>query len=108
MASRATAYRPVVPAERREDVRFDAQVTRATLRGLAQEPAAAALVEISIYGCRIACDVAHDTGEPVWLRLDGSLPISAKVVWSEGGVTGCRFDAPIGRPLLRSLTIRPA
>jgi hypothetical protein len=97
----------MAPAERRDEVRCNAQVTRATLRGLAQEPADAALVEISIYGCRIACDVAHDIGEPVWLRLNGSLPIAAKVVWSDGGMVGCRFDAPIGRPLLRSLTIRP-
>lgn len=106
MASRATAYRSMAPVERRDDLRFDAQVTRATLRGLAQEPVDAALVEISIYGCRIACDVAHDVAEPVWLRLNGSLPIAAKVVWSRDGVIGCRFDTPIERPMLRSLTMR--
>ena len=106
MASRATAYRPVVPAERRDSARFDAQVTRATLRGLAEQPTDAALVEISLYGCRIACDVAHAAGEPVWLRLNGSVPVAARIMWSEGGVTGCRFDVPIGRALLRSLTIR--
>ncbi len=105
MASRATAYRPMAPAERHDTARFDAQVTRAVVRGQAQTSADASLVEISIYGCRIACDVAHDVGEPVWLRLDGSLPIAAKVVWNEGGLIGCRFDMPIGRPLLRSLTI---
>jgi hypothetical protein len=108
MASRATAYRPVRPAVGRASVRFDAQVTRATMRGLAQPPVAAAIAEISIYGCRIACDVAHEVEEPVWLRLNGSLPIAARVVWSEGGMIGCRFDVPIGRPLLRSLTISGA
>jgi len=96
----------MVSAERREGARFDAQVTRATVRGVAQQPVDAALADISIYGCRIKCDVAHDTDEPVWLRLSGSLPIAATVIWSRDGMLGCRFDAPIGRPLLRSLTMR--
>lgn len=95
----------MVSAERRDEARVDAQVTRASLRGLAQEPADAGLVEISIYGCRVACDVDAADDEPVWLRLNGSLPIAAKVIWNRDGVLGCRFDTPIGRPLLRSLTI---
>ena len=106
MASRATAYRPMVASERRDDVRFDAQVTRAKVRGLKPEPVPAALSEISIYGCRITCDVVHEMDESVLLRLDGSLPIAAKVVWNRDGVLGCRFDTPIGRPLMRSLMNR--
>lgn len=105
MASRATAYRPMAPDERRDEPRLAAQVGRATLRAMAQEPAGATLLEISIYGCRLACDVEHDVDEPVWLRLDGSLPIAARVVWSRDGRIGCRFDQPIARSLLRALTI---
>lgn len=91
--------------DRRDDVRVDAQVTRASLRGLAQDPSGAGLVEISIYGCRLACESEAEADESVWLRLNGSLPIAAKVIWNRDGVLGCRFDTPIGRPLLRSLTI---
>ncbi len=105
MASRATAYRPMASVDRRDEVRADAQVTRASLRGLAQEPSGAGLVEISIYGCRLDCASDAEVDEPVWLRLNGSLPIAAKVIWNREGVLGCRFDTPIGRPLLRSLTI---
>ncbi len=108
MASRATAYRPMIKTDQRDARRFEAQVTRASLREVTQEPAGAGLVDISIYGCRIACDTDVETGEPVWLRLNGSLPIAAKVVWNRGGLLGCRFDTPIGRPLLRSLTIGEA
>ncbi len=97
----------MVPTERRDERRFEAQVTRASLREHAHEPASAGLIDISIYGCRIACDTDAETDEPVWLRLNGSLPIAAKVVWNRGGLLGCRFDMPIGRPLLRSLTIGP-
>ena len=105
MASRATAYRPAAISDRRDAARVDAQVMRAALRSATNEPTPATLVEISIYGCRIACDLTPEVDEPVWLRLGGSLPIAAHVVWSEGTRIGCRFDAPIGRPLLRSLTI---
>ena len=106
MASRATAYRPVMPAARGETRRFPADAARVAVRGQDGETIDAALVEVSIYGCRVACDIAHSPDEPVWLRLAGSLPIAARGVWCDGGFIGCRFDAPIGRPLLRSLTIR--
>ena len=106
MASRATAYRPMAISDRRDATRVDAQVTRAGVRSVSEESKPATLAEISIYGCRIACDLNTEVDEPVWLRLGGSLPIAAHVVWSEGGRIGCRFDTPIGRPLLRSLTIQ--
>lgn len=46
-----------------------------------------------------------DRDEPVWLSLNDSPPIAAKVMWSADGVLGCRFDTPIARALLRSLTL---
>ena len=105
MASRATAYRAMASVERRDTTRTDVQIVRAAMQGIAQEAVAATLVEISIYGCRIACDSDVAGEESIRLSLRGSLPIAAKVVWNRDGMIGCRFDAPIGRPLLRSLTI---
>jgi hypothetical protein len=89
--------------EQRAAVRSDVQMLRARVEGHTDD---ATLVEISIYGCRIACITEVGADEPVRLSLNGSLPIAATVVWQRDGMVGCRFDTPIGRPLLRSLTIR--
>jgi hypothetical protein len=107
MASRATAYRPVTSVDQRGERRLEAQWRGAEIRGAEGEPVAASLVEISIYGCRLACDQRFDIETRVWLRLDGGAPVSAKVVWCADGRVGCRFDTAIPREQLRALTIRP-
>ncbi|WP_326524634.1 PilZ domain-containing protein [Sphingomonas sp.] len=105
MASRATAYRPIVSAEQVNAQRFGATAAAASVRGLADDGVDAAITEISIYGCRLACTAEATADQPVSIRLGGSLPIAARVIWVKDGMIGCRFDQPIGRPLLRSLTI---
>ena len=106
MASRALSFRVVRSSDRRDDIRHIAVVTRATVRGVAQEPCGAALQDVSLYGCRLVSTDEHAPDEAVWLRLNGSMPIAARVVWSRDGMLGCRFDAPIERALLRSLMMR--
>jgi len=86
-------------------MRHRAIITRATVRGLAQEPSEALLQDVSLYGCRLQSPIEHLADEAIWLRLNGSMPIPARVIWSRDGMMGCRFDAPIERPLLRSLMI---
>ncbi|WP_419810031.1 PilZ domain-containing protein [Sphingomonas sp.] len=66
-------------------------------------PPDARLLDLSIYGCRLAAEV-RDVGERLWLRFDGGAPIEATVVWAAAGRLGCRFDAPIARQLMRDLT----
>lgn len=92
-------------SERRDDVRHRAVITRATVRGVTQEPSEALLQDVSLYGCRLQSPIEHSADEAVWLRLNGSMPIAARIVWSRDGMVGCRFDSPIERPLLRSLMI---
>ena len=66
----------------------------------------AALHQLSIYGCRVASRIEAEQGEPLTLRFDRAAPIAATVVWCEGGLIGARFDQPIEREMMRSLTLR--
>ncbi len=66
----------------------------------------AALHQLSIYGCRLASRIDAAEGEPLTLRFDRDAPIAATVVWCKGGVIGARFDQPIEREMMRSLSQR--
>lgn len=107
MATKFSQYRKVAPAlvEQRSEPRHRILVSRASVRKHGDKPAEATLRDLSVYGCRLACAAEHDEGERLWLRLHGSLPIAATVVWNDDGQLGCRFDAPIERSLMRSLTL---
>lgn len=107
MASRATQYRPVKPAsiEQRGAVRHKLTLSRATVRRHGGQPLEAELHDVSIYGCRVAGDLPFGEGERLWLRFEGGMPIAATIVWSADGFTGCRFDDPIERTLMRRLTL---
>ncbi len=107
MASRATQYRTAQPAliEQRAAMRLPVAISNASVRKLADQPADAVLRDLSIYGCRIETREPFAAEERVWVRLGGSLPVAATVVWSDGGALGCRFDVPIARALLRSIVL---
>ncbi|MBA3897004.1 MAG: PilZ domain-containing protein [Sphingomonadaceae bacterium] len=100
-------FRRVDPAlvEQRRGPRHRVRITRATVRPDGEAPLDAILHDLSLYGCRIRSPVGHLTGEQVWLRFQGSVPIAATVVWSDAKFAGCRFDAPIEKSLLRALTL---
>lgn len=110
MASRVSQYRKVEPAlvEYRGALRHPVFITSTTVRRYGEAAGEAILQDLSVYGCRVASDALHDVGERLWLRLSSSMPIAATVVWRNGEVVGCRFDAPIERTLVRSLTLLPA
>ena len=107
MATRLSQYRAVTPAlvEHRAAPRHRILVTRATVRKKGEPPQEATLHDLSVYGCRLACRTAHGEGERLWLRFRDDLPVAATVVWNDGDHIGCRFDAPIDRTLMRSLTL---
>lgn len=89
--------------DRRRAERYAVAVSRSSVREHGAPPADATLLDISIYGCRIAFDGAHQPGARLWLRLDGGWPISATVVWADGELMGCRFDQPIAGSTMRDL-----
>lgn len=111
MATRLSQYRSVGPAlvEHRAAPRHRIIVSDATLRGHGEEPVEAALHDLSVYGCRLACSTGHQQGERIILALKdptpAAAPVAATVVWNDGDHIGCRFDAPIDRSLMRSLTL---
>jgi hypothetical protein len=107
MATRFSQYRTVTPAlvEQRSEPRHRILVSGATVRKQGETPLEATLRDLSVYGCRLACASGHPEGERVWLRLQGSMPVPATVIWNDGDHIGCRFDAPIERSLMRSLTL---
>ncbi|HEU0044339.1 PilZ domain-containing protein [Sphingomonas sp.] len=90
--------------ELRRAGRHTVVVSRATVRGQGQSAADATLLDVSVYGCRIAALGEHAAGDRLWLRLDGGWPIPATVVWADGERMGCRFDQPIAGSTMRDLT----
>ncbi len=78
---------------------------RATVRRHGAKAIAARLHDISVYGCRVHSDVDARTGDRLWLRFPGGVPVAATVVWSDQGFTGCRFDAPLDRGVVRELAL---
>lgn len=52
-------------------------------------------------GFRVATRRALLVGSNVALVLPGCMPVRAKVMWSLGGMAGCRFDEPIKEHLMR-------
>jgi PilZ domain len=103
----ASAYRKVAPArlDQRTLARHPVLIKRATVRGYGRHPVEAALIDLSIYGCRLAVDADYKIADRLWLRFAGESPVAASTIWSEGGELGCRFDEPLDRALFRSLTL---
>ena len=91
-------------AEQRRAGRQLVAVDRATVRGHGETAQDARLLDLSIYGCRLASSGEHAAGDRLWLRLDGGWPIPATVVWFDGERLGCRFDHPIASNVMRDLT----
>ena len=106
MASNIMPFRR--PADQRAATRHKVHVSRATVRQIGHEAVEAVLMDLSIFGCRVGSDERFEKGDRVFVRFDGSLPIAAQVIWSEDGETGCRFDKPLERSLLRSLILLSA
>lgn len=106
MASQVMPFRR--PRDQRAAVRHKVHVSRATVRQIGHEAVEAVLMDLSIFGCRVTTDEVFDKGDRVFVRFDGSLPIAAQVIWSESGETGCRFDKPLERSMLRSLILLSA
>lgn len=103
----ATQFRACAPAtiEQRGALRLPVAVSGASVRRHSEQPADATLLDLSVYGCRVATDGEFVADERIFVRLTGGLPIPAAVIWVEDGVLGCRFNTPIARSLLRSVVL---
>lgn len=104
MALRNSRYRSVLTEERRTS-RQAVVLERVSVRRHTMRAHEAHLVDLSIYGCRIATDASVEANDRLWLRFEGSRPVAATAVWCEGDHIGCRFDAPIEKTLFRTLTL---
>lgn len=107
MALATSQYRKVSPAriEQRAVERHKVLLQRATVRRHGKQPVEAALIDLSIYGCRVDCDRDFEADQRLWLRFSGGSPVGATVIWAQGGTLGCRFDEPLDRALFRALTL---
>lgn len=106
MASKFAQNRSMAPAlvEQRRSVRLPVELTR-EVRTADFGIQEALLRDVSSYGCRFDAPGAFAIGERIWLRLADSGSTAATVVWSDGTHTGCRFEKPIERHLMRALTL---
>lgn len=100
-------YRTVKPAliEQRKVYRHPVHIQRTAIRPHGKMAKAGELVDVSVYGCRVACDIKLAEGTRIWLRFEGSSPTAATAVWCKDGYIGCRFDQTLDSILFRSLTL---
>lgn len=107
VAIASTKYRTPEPAllEQRQHQRHPVFIQKASVRGRRAKPVEAALQDVSIYGCKLACAKMQPAEARVWLRIHNGMPIAATVVWAKDGMVGCRFDAPISSGTVRALTL---
>jgi hypothetical protein len=61
----------------------------------------AVLKDFSERGFRVATPIILLVGSEAELVLPGCIPVQSKVMWSLGGMAGCRFHQPIKEELLR-------
>ena len=100
-------YRPVKPAliGQRKAYRHPVQIQNTAIRPHGKTAKTGTLIDVSIYGCRVACNIPFAEGSRVWLRFEGGSPIAATAIWCRDGDVGCRFDETLDQALFRSLTL---
>lgn len=59
-----------------------------------REPLPARLVNLSRHGCRVTLPQVFPAAQVLRLEVPGWPRLTARVVWSQGGRTGCLFDEP--------------
>ncbi len=107
MGLATSAYSKVEPAklEQRKIRRQTVLIKRAAVRGRGRQPVEAELVDLSIYGCRLAVNAAFKAHDRLLLSLVDDKPIAATTIWYEDEQMGCRFEEPLDRDLFRTLTL---
>ena len=69
-------------------------------------PVSVHILDLSTHGFRIDSLLDLAVGSDVWLRLPGLEPCHAKVAWSDGYVSGCRFERPLHPAVLDMIVSR--
>jgi hypothetical protein len=110
VATRFSQYRTPEAAslEQRAEPHLKLSLTHASARRYGKAAIDALLHDLSIYGCRMAAKTRAAAGERLWLSFENRSPVSATIVWNNDGMIGCRFDTPIERAMLRSISLRLA
>jgi hypothetical protein len=100
-------YRSVKPAliDQRKAYRHPVQIQRTAIREHGKPARSGELVDVSIYGCRVASETLFAEGARVWLRFADANPVAATAVWCRDGHVGCRFDDALDQLLFRRLTL---
>ena len=65
----------------------------------------AEVVDLSTDGFRALTEFPLEPGTTVWLKLPGLEPQNSRVVWTEGGASGCQFSTPL-HPLTLELLVQ--
>ena len=67
---------------------------RAGFRKRGYETTKVDILDISRTGFKADCSMALSVGAEVWLKLPNLEPKVAQVVWVDGFMVGCKFEAP--------------
>ncbi|WP_417611253.1 hypothetical protein [Parasphingorhabdus sp.] len=100
-------YRTVQSAriEQRAHHLHPVEIRRTAIKPDGKSTKTARLIELSVYGCRVASKAVFAQDSRVWLRFEGSGPITATAMWCRDGEVGCRFDEKLDAALFRRLTL---
>lgn len=90
--------------DRRYAIRINVQID-ADLVDQGRRRCAVTLTNLSITGCRFESDQPLRVPAPVTLLIDDIEPIVGQLVWADGKLMGCHFDAPL-RPTICNRIIR--
>ena len=93
-------------ADQRRAGRSVAWITRVILSTDGRTGSTATLLDLSRTGCRLSSPATVAKGDRVLLRLEGSPPIGATIVWSRYGEAGCAFDEALPPGFVRALTLQ--
>ncbi len=80
--------------ERRRAARLALNLA-ASVRERGRSPFTVALLDLSVFGCRIELSGDLETDSWIWLKLPGLEPRYSRVAWCKAGFAGIEFEVPL-------------
>lgn len=63
----------------------------------------ASVLDVSVSGCKVETNSPLRVGTQVWVTLPGLRPQAARVIWTRGYTSGCRFAVPLHQAVFDTL-----
>ncbi len=106
MALKSTRYQKVKPAalNRRTMARHQVNITGSFVKRSQKNKIQATILDVSIYGCKLALDAILPEGEVIQIQIADTDSVDATIVWQKAREVGCRFADAISPQKMKALT----